>query len=96
MEPSDAVHNVPHLGHGVTRHHTPPRITMTGTQARANRGYLGWSSRQLAEELEMNESSVYRYEWRRDELVPRHYAWAMMGLLSGELKRRLLGQDKQG
>jgi DNA-binding transcriptional regulator YiaG len=59
---------------------------MTGDEARAIRRHLGLSAPQVAEYVGSNESSVYRWEWRKLEYVPRYYALALRYML--ELQRR--------
>lgn len=54
---------------------------MTGNEARALRLGLGLSARALAVEIGTNESSIYRWEWRRDREVPRMFAYALQYLV---------------
>lgn len=60
---------------------------MTGDEARAIRIGLGLSARQVAEECGTTESSIYRWEWRRDQSVPRMYERALRDLVR-EVRRR--------
>lgn len=60
---------------------------MTGDEARAIRVGLGLSARQVAEECGTTESSIYRWEWRRDQAVPRMYERALRDLVR-EVRRR--------
>jgi len=47
------------------------------------------SARQVAEFLGLNESSIYRWEWRESEPVPRYYAVALRyGLLEWPRRHR--------
>jgi len=50
---------------------------MTGDEARALRRTMRMSARALAEKIGTNESSIYRWEWRRDHAVPRMYEHAL-------------------
>lgn len=61
---------------------------MTGNEARAIRRHLGLSARQVAEFLDLNESSVYRFEWRRAEFVPAWYAVALRYMLEWPRRHR--------
>jgi len=54
---------------------------MTGYEARALRRGIGLSARDVAEQLGTNESTVYRWEWRKDRSVPRMYAGALRDLV---------------
>ena len=65
---------------------------MTGDEARALRQGIGFSARQVAEELGTTESTVYRFEWRRDGEVPRMYARALRDLVR-EVRRHARGDD---
>lgn len=57
------------------------RGDMTGNEARALRRGLGLSARALAVEVGTNESSIYRWEWRREREVPRMFARALRDLV---------------
>jgi DNA-binding transcriptional regulator YiaG len=60
---------------------TTIRGDMTGHEARAIRVGMGLSRRVLAEELGINESSIYRWEHRGDREVPRMYMRALRDLV---------------
>lgn len=53
------------------------RYLMTGNEARAIRRSLRLSAREMGLVLGTNESSIYRWEWRKREYIPRHYAVAL-------------------
>jgi DNA-binding transcriptional regulator YiaG len=61
---------------------------MTGDEARALRRGLGLSARALAIEVGTNESSVYRWEWRREREVPRMFARAVRDLVRERAARQ--------
>jgi len=61
---------------------------MTGDEARTLRQGLGLSARRLAEAVGSNESSVYRWEWRREKPVPRMYELALQHLVYLHRRRR--------
>ena len=65
--------------------------TMSGDAARTLRQGLGMSARALAQELGTNESSVYRWEWRRERPVPKMYEYALLYLV--RLRRRRAEQQ---
>jgi DNA-binding transcriptional regulator YiaG len=52
-----------------------------GHQARAIRAGMRLSRRALAQELDINESSIYRWERRGDHEVPRMYMRALRDVL---------------
>jgi len=61
---------------------------MTGNEARAIRRSLGLSAREIGLVLGTNESSIYRWEWRERQYVPRYYAAALHHLLEHPPSRR--------
>jgi len=58
------------------------RNVMSGAEARAIRTHLGKSAREMAEIMGLNPSSIYRWEWRTLDAVPRYYAVALRGVLA--------------
>jgi hypothetical protein len=61
---------------------------MTGDEARAIRRHLHLSARQVADFLGLNESSIYRWEWRHDDVVPPYYAIALRYMLEWPRRHR--------
>jgi DNA-binding transcriptional regulator YiaG len=55
---------------------------MTGNEARALRLGMSLSARALALLVGTNESSIYRWEWRKQREVPRMYALALRMLVN--------------
>jgi DNA-binding transcriptional regulator YiaG len=65
---------------------------MTGSEARAIRRMLRLSAAKLAEILLINESSIYRYEWRERDPVPPMYALSLRKLLDDRHRGAGAGQ----
>jgi DNA-binding transcriptional regulator YiaG len=61
---------------------------MSGNEARAVRRALKLSARQIAQFVGTNESSIYRWEWRRAEAVPPMYALALRYMLEWPHRHR--------
>jgi DNA-binding transcriptional regulator YiaG len=59
-----------------------PSAYLTGDEARALREFLNWSAAEVAKHMDVNESTVYRYEWRECDPVPPMYALALRRLLA--------------
>jgi DNA-directed RNA polymerase specialized sigma24 family protein len=53
---------------------------------------LKLSAREVAEECGITESSVYRWEWRGEQAVPRLYERALRDLVR-DVRRRQRSQD---
>lgn len=66
----------------------PVNNQMTGNEARAIRRHLGLSAPQVARFVGTNESSIYRWEWRKDQFVPPMYALALRYMLEWPRRHR--------